>query len=144
MQTITITESQIRLRDLWIQKLINGECTLNEAIFMCMCSGAPFSQYLIDEYERAFMAYQYGEEKNLARAFGAEISDNERRKQRTYDRDLAIYYAIEANETLPKLPAEDANYENSIFHSLANEYKTSTSNVKNIYYKMKKHIESYD
>ena len=43
---ITITAEQIAERDTWEQHLMQGRCTLEQALMMTLHAGAPASPYL--------------------------------------------------------------------------------------------------
>ena len=78
---IIITDEQIAVRDTWEAMLQENKCTLNDALFMCMSSGAPITPYLLARYEGAIHEYQYGQNTDLAEPFGIAISQRERRAQ---------------------------------------------------------------
>jgi hypothetical protein len=144
VEPITVTVEQIQKRDFWIQKLMAGQCTLNEALYMCMASGAPFTPYLIQEYERAFMAYQYGEKKDLAEAFGYPITGRDRQNQRNHTRALAIFEAIAGNTTLARLPPDIDDAQKSVFAHVGKKFNLSSSRVEEIFYEIRGRLEQYD
>ena len=76
MNGITITAEQLAERDQWEQKLLRGECSLEDALLMILHTGAPASAYLLARVEQAFASYRDGQCKttptshDLAVAFG--------------------------------------------------------------------------
>lgn len=77
---MNITAEQIAERDTWEQHLMQGRCTLEQALMMVLHIGAPASPYLVTRMEQAFMAYNDGDCDDLAEAFGC--AENQRSKQR--------------------------------------------------------------
>jgi hypothetical protein len=82
---ITITAEQIAERDMWEEKLILKQCTLEQALIMVLHSGAPASRHLVLRMEHAFHAYQYGDCDDLAIPFGFAITRREKQQNRQYD-----------------------------------------------------------
>lgn len=77
---MNITSEQIADRDTWEQHLMQGRCTLEQAMMMVLHVGAPASPYLVARMEQAFMAYSDGACDDLAVAFGC--AENRREKQK--------------------------------------------------------------
>ena len=75
---LEVTDAQIAERDLWEQKLKLGECSLGDALFMCMASGAPASPYLIARIEGALEGYKAGAFSDLAEPFGLAMGKREK------------------------------------------------------------------
>ena len=73
-----VTAAQIAERDAWERRLKLGQCTLEEALFGMLHSGAPATQYLLERLHTAFVNYSTGEllqhgqkrPRDLAETFG--------------------------------------------------------------------------
>lgn len=79
---IQVTDEQIAERDRWERKLMAGEVDLFGGLYMMLSSGAPATQYLLDRLNEAEAAYQDGEVKDLAEAFGILLMQNEKRRMK--------------------------------------------------------------
>lgn len=78
-----ITAEQLAERDAWELALKTGKCTLHEALFMCLSSGAPATPYLLERLERAFASYVRGDCADLAEPFGLSLSKREKNSVRS-------------------------------------------------------------
>lgn len=77
-----ITGKQLAERNKWERLLKQEQCSLHEALFMCLASGAPATPYLLERLERAFASYARGDCADLAEPFGLLLSKREKNSVR--------------------------------------------------------------
>lgn len=94
---ITVNQEQIDQAKIWEKKLAEGGCNLNDALYMCMDSGAPISANMLQRYDAAINSYNRGECKDLAEPFGIAQSTTQKNVmlkylKRLHIRDLVDYH----------------------------------------------------
>ena len=75
---LVVTDAQIAERDLWERKLKLGECSLADALILCLASGAPASPYLTARINAALEGYKDGAFTDLAEPFGMAMGKREK------------------------------------------------------------------
>lgn len=126
---VMVTKDQINKRDFWEKKLANKECSLSDAIFFVMASGAPATQFLLDCYEKAIIDYQDGVYSDLAIPFGIEMSQKQKNVEKNKTKNAQIIQLIEAYAELGFKRNNPENYQNTVYHKVAEEFGLSPSTV---------------
>ena len=134
MNPITVSADRIAERDDWERRYKANGCNLNEALFMCMCSGAPMTDFMISKFEEAISEYSAGKYEDLAEAFG--IKESKRDKQATKKREffyttrnVVDYFSENGfNKTDP------SQYDNTAFHKAGKALNKAPSTLFKTYY----------
>ena len=134
MNQIIVSAEQLAIRDEWELRYKRKGCNLNEAFFMCMTSGAPMSDFMINEYDAAISDYSAGKYDDLAEAFG--ISESKREKQVTKKmeethttRNIVNYFSeLGFSKTNP------SSYDDTAFHKAGKLLNKAPSTLFKIYY----------
>lgn len=125
---------KIAQRDEWEGLLKRGDCTLDAALYMCMKSGAPFTEYLIGRYEAAIHAYQYGDVKDLAEPFGIAMGKREKNSMERETLVSHVRFHVDAfhGQGFPK--QDPTYYDPTAFHKAGELLNKSPSQIFAIYY----------
>lgn len=94
---IIVTKEQIEEARRWERMLYEGRCSLNDALFQCMASGAPISSNMLRQYESAITSYNKGQCTDLAESFGIAQTQSQKKVilkylKRLKLKDLVDYY----------------------------------------------------
>lgn len=134
--SITITDEQLAERDRWEGLLMQGRCSLHEALFMCLASGAPASPYLVTRIEAAFLAYQYGgPDADLAQEFGLAISQRERKAMDRMTWASHVRFHVDAFHEQGFSKQPPGSFDDTAFHKAAELLHRSPSQIFDTYYK---------
>lgn len=133
-QAITVVPDQIRMRDEWELKLKQGVCNLSDAFFMCMSSGAPMTPYLIERFEAAIHAYQYGEVADLAEPFGIAMPQREKRAMERLTWVSHVRFHVDSFHEQGKSKNNPSQYEDTAFHAAAALLHRSPTQIYDTYY----------
>ena len=137
---IVVTDEQIAERDSWEVRLQANKCSLNDALFMCMSSGAPISSYLLARYEAAIHEYQYGQATDLAQPFGLAITQKERKVQARATWLSHLKFHVDSCYDQGFSKQDPNHYENTAFEKAAALLNRSASSVFDDYYNKKKRV----
>lgn len=129
-----ITDEQIAERDKWELRLLRGECSLSDALFMCLASGAPATAYLLERFESAIHAYQYGEVGDLAEAFGIAMKKHEKNAMERETKVSNVRFHVDSYHAQGFSKNSPENYGDTAFHKTAELLKMSVSRVFELYY----------
>ena len=137
---MNITQQQIEQSREWEQRFAEGKCNLNEALYMCMASGAPISTYMRQQYDKAVSDYCEGKHKDLAEAFGIEMKQGAKRAMKTLDlqRKVAVVVEIYSEQGFPK--TNPSHYDGTAFHKAADVLHKSPSHVYDLYREAQKQL----
>ncbi|WP_075587818.1 hypothetical protein [Rhodoferax antarcticus] len=126
---ISIGAAQLAERDLWDQKLMQGDCDLEAALMMVLHIGAPASPYLIARLEQAFMSYRDGLFDDLATPFGCAINQREkqREKHETHRSNVKFHVQSFSEQGYPLLNPNNYPETESAFTKTADLLKTVTA-----------------
>lgn len=133
--SITITDEQLAEAHAWERRLLLGQCNLSEALFMCMSSGAPIPQFVIDAFVNAETQYAEGDVKELAEGFGYKITQRERQAMHKRNMENAARDTVDrfAEMGLPKI--DPTQYEGTAFHAAGDALNRAPSTVYDYYFK---------
>lgn len=139
--TKTIQQDQIDEAQKWERMLSEGACSLNDALYMCMASGAPISQYILDRYEAAITDYNEGVYEDLAEAFGIKQTRTQKNVlQKKWRKDLQIESLVEHYNKLgyPKSMPIKGSEEKTAFDLVAEELDQNAQSIFKDYYAYQK------
>ena len=137
---IVVTDGQIADRDSWERRLQLGECSLYDALFMCMASGAPITPYLLARYEAAIHAYQYGQVTDLAEPFGMAITQRQRKAEARWTWVSNVKFHVDAYHDQGFSKQDPNHYENTAFEKAATLLGRRASSLFDDYYGKKKRV----
>lgn len=132
-ESLLVTAEQLAERDLWERQLRLGACSLHDALFMCLASGAPASPFLIARLEGAFHAYQDGED-DLAELFGLSMTKRQKNAQKRALWVSHVKFHVDSfhEQGLPK--QDPSYYSDTAFHAAAKLLHRSPAQVFDTYY----------
>lgn len=133
--SITITDEQIAEARAWERRLLLGQCNLNEALFMCMSSGAPIPPFVVDAFVRAETAYLDGDVKELAEGFGYKITQRERQAMHKRNLENAVQDTVDRFAEMGMPKKDPTKYEGTAFHAAGAALNRAPSTVFDYYYK---------
>ena len=126
---ITIRQEQINEATEWEQRLAEGGCNLNDALFMCMASGAPISVYMRQMFDQAISRYNDGEFDDLAEAFGIAMSKRSKQAIQKWDLQRKVYTVVELYGEQGFAKTNPSHYDNTAFHKAAEAFNKSPSHI---------------
>ncbi len=124
-----ITDEQIRNSQEWELRLAEGKCNLNDALYMCMASGAPISAYMLQQYSQAINSYCDGQFDDLADAFGIAMSKSSKKAMKKIDiqRKIMVIVNAFADKGFPK--TNPSHFEQTAFHKAGDLINKSPSHT---------------
>lgn len=132
--SITITDEQLAEAHAWEVRLFRKQCTLNEALFMIMQSGAPVPPMVQQAFVLAEMKYHSGEVKEMAESFGHVITQRYRQKMKSRELQSMVRVVVDryAEQGFPR--TYTAKSKDTAFHKAAEELHKAASTLYGIYY----------
>lgn len=131
---LLITPEQLAERDLWESHLARGICSLHEALFMCLASGAPASPYLLARLEGAFYAYLDGENDDLADLFGLSMTKREKNAEKRATWVSHVRFHVDSFHDQGLSKQDPGYYAGTAFHAAAKLLHRSPSQIFDTYY----------
>lgn len=131
----TVTQEQIDQAKIWEKKLAEGGCNLNDALYMCMASGAPISANMLQRYDAAINSYTRGEYEDLAEAFGFAQSKRQKNVMLKYLKKLKVKDLVDFYSELDFKKIDPAHFEGTAFEKAGKDLGLSPTRVYDIYYK---------
>lgn len=131
---ITITPEQLAERDAWDRRLMEGKCTIDDAMSMCMYIGAPISPFMREQYEAAWNEYRSEKKADLADLLGVRLADKDRRAMERATWVSNIRFHVDSYHEQGFSKNNPSHYENTAFHEVAKRVHRSPSQIFDTYH----------
>lgn len=136
-----ITDEQIRSSQEWELRLAEGKCNLNEALYMCMASGAPISKYMLERYDQAINEYVQGKYDDLAEPFGIEMTQHSKKAMKKIDSQRKVIDLVDLFSEQGFSKTNPNSYSDTAFHKAAEVLNKSPSHIYDLYGEGKKDMK---
>lgn len=113
---------------------MRGECSLNDAVYACLASGAPATPYILQRYEAAIRAYLKGEVADLAEPFGIAMTKRAKNAVKRLSWVSHVRFHVDAAHKQGFKLQDPSKYENTAFHTAARLLHRSPTHVFDTYY----------
>ena len=134
MTQIIVSAEKVAIRDEWERSYKLKKCNLNEALFMCMDSGAPMSHFMINEFDTAISDYSAGKYEDLAEAFGIKESNRERQVTKKWLAKLSVRDLVDYFHELGHVKTDPSSYDDTAFHKAGKVLNKAPSTLFKVYY----------
>lgn len=121
----------------WERRLMQGKCTIDDALSMCMALGVPVPPYVRESYERAWNTYRYEKKSDLAELLGVRITGRQQQVMETELLASHVRFLVDTfhGEGYPK--TNPSNFDSTAFHKAAERVNKSPSYVFDLYHRKK-------
>jgi len=136
-----ITDEQIRNSQEWELRLAEGKCNLNEALYMCMASGAPISKYMLERYDQAINEYVQGKYDDLATPLGIEMTQRSKQAMKRIDSQHKVIVLVDLFSEQGFSKTNPISYSDTAFHKAAEVLNKSPSHIYDLYGEGKKNMK---